>query len=72
MVRNVLVQLVVTFVAVDDVEKRPINVPQLLPLTSEEQKRYDEALTRRQMRLLLSGRLNKKESDKIKATLFNS
>ena len=61
-----------TFVAVDDVEKRPINVPQLLPLTSEEQKRYDEALTRRQMRLLLSGRLNKKESDKIKATLFNS
>lgn len=61
-----------TFVAVDDVEKRPINVPKLLPLTSEEQKRFDEALTRRQMRLLLSGRLNKKESDKIKSILFNS
>ena len=61
-----------TFVAVDDQEKRPIKVPQLLPLTSEEQKRFDEALTRRQMRLLLSGRLNKKESDEIKDNLFNS
>ena len=60
-----------TFVAVDETEKRPIRVPQLLPLTSEEQKRYDEALTRRQMRLLLSGRLNKEESEQIKNNLFN-
>lgn len=59
-----------TFVAVDDKEKRPVPVPPLLPLTAEETKRYNEALQRRQMRLLLSGRLGKEETDQLKASLL--
>lgn len=59
-----------TFVAVDDEEKRPIKVPPVLALTAEQQTRYDEALRRRKMRLLLSGRLSKEESSKMKEELM--
>ncbi|BDS11888.1 acyl-CoA thioesterase [Aureispira anguillae] len=59
-----------TFVAVDDEEKRPVKVPPLLPLTAEEKKRYDEALQRRQMRLIFSGRLDKAEAQKLKIELL--
>jgi len=60
-----------TFVAVDDEKKRPVPVPSVLPLTSEEQKRYDAALKRRKLRLLLSGRLEKEEAQKMKEELFD-
>lgn len=59
-----------TFVAVDDEKKRPVEVPAVLPLTSEEESRYEDALRRRKLRLLLSGRLNKDESAKMKAELI--
>lgn len=59
-----------TFVAVDDEKKRPVEVPAVLPLTSEEESRYEDALRRRKLRLLLSGRLNKDESAKMKAELM--
>ncbi len=59
-----------TFVAVDDEKKRPVEVPAVLPLTSEEESRYEDAMRRRKMRLLLSGRLNKDESAKMKAELM--
>lgn len=61
-----------TFVAVDDAEKRPQVVPEVLPLTAEEQKRYDEALKRRQLRLLLSGRLSPEQTQEMKADLIES
>ena len=51
-----------TFVAVDDAQHRPRAVPEVLPLTGEEQKRYQEALQRRQMRLLLAGRIKPEEA----------
>lgn len=60
-----------TFVAVDDKEKRPVKVPPLLPLTAEEIKRHEEALKRRQMRLLFSGRLSQDEAQKLKLELLN-
>jgi len=44
------------FVAVDQVG-RPIEVPQLTPETPLEKERYDTALTRRQLSLLLSGKV---------------
>lgn len=59
-----------TFVAVDDKDKRPLPVPAILPLTSEENKRYTDALKRRQMRLLSAGRLSKEEAQKLKKELF--
>ncbi len=60
-----------TFVAVDDAKKRPVKVPAVLPLTSEEQKRYDDALKRRKLRLLMSGRLDKEEAEKMKTELLD-
>lgn len=59
-----------TFVAVDDEKKRPVEVPAVLPLTSEEESRYEDAMRRRKLRLLLSGRLNKDESAKMKTELI--
>jgi acyl-CoA hydrolase len=43
-----------TFVAVDD-QGHPTPVPQLVPETEEEKRRYDEALMRRQFRLKRRG-----------------
>ncbi|MCH2022432.1 MAG: acyl-CoA thioesterase [Saprospiraceae bacterium] len=59
-----------TFVALDDDEKRPVKVPPLLPITDEEKKRYDEALRRRQIRLLFSGRLDKEAAKKLQIELL--
>jgi acyl-CoA hydrolase len=59
-----------TFVALDDDEKRPVKVPPLLPVTDKEKKRYDDALRRRQIRLLFSGRLDKKEAKKLQIELL--
>jgi acyl-CoA hydrolase len=59
-----------TFVAVDDKDKRPVKVPPLLALTAEEKKRYDEALQRRQIRLIFSGRLGHAETSKLKLELL--
>ncbi len=46
-----------TFVALDDDNRTPIEVPELNPLSAEEKKLYDAALRRRQLRLILAGRL---------------
>ncbi|WCL81982.1 acyl-CoA thioesterase [Saprospira sp. CCB-QB6] len=59
-----------TFVAVDDESKRPREVPQVLPLTAEQEKRYEEALHRRQMRLLLAGRIKADEANELRQFLF--
>lgn len=55
-----------TFVAVDE-NRRTIPVPELLPETDEEKKLYDEALRRRQLRLILSGKMNLSEAAELKA-----
>lgn len=59
-----------TFVAVDDAKKRPVTVPELQPLNSEEQKRYEEALKRRQIRLWQLGKLPAEEVRQLRDTLF--
>jgi acyl-CoA hydrolase len=58
-----------TFVAVDG-NGRPINVPELTPETEEEVKRYDGALRRRQLRLILAGRMKPDEATELKALFF--
>ncbi len=45
-----------TFVAVDDAV-RPVPVPGVAPETEDERERYDAAARRRELRLVLSGRL---------------
>jgi acyl-CoA hydrolase len=55
-----------TFVALDEEKKEPRQVPPLLPLTEAEQQRFDSAQQRRELRLILSGRMKPEEAEGIK------
>lgn len=55
-----------TFVAVDQAG-HPIAIPEVLPGNEEEQKRYDGALRRRQLRLILSGKMKPADATELKA-----
>lgn len=55
-----------TFVAVDQ-SGRPIDVPDAVPSTEEEIALYEGALRRRQLRLVLGGRMNPHEASELKA-----
>lgn len=50
---------------------KPKQVPELVPETEEEKKMYDGALRRRQLRLILSGRMQPKDADELKALFIN-
>lgn len=56
-----------TFVALDEENGSPIPVPPVLPLTEIEQQRYDSAARRREVRLILSGRLKPEDASGIRA-----
>ncbi|MGK6351816.1 acyl-CoA thioesterase [Parapedobacter sp. DT-150] len=58
-----------TFVAIDEHE-HTINVPQLIPETEEEQKLFNEALQRRQLRLVLAGKLKPKDAKELQNLLL--
>ena len=60
-----------TFVAVDDELKKPCRVPPVIPLSGEEQSRYDAAQKRRELRLILSGRMKPEDAGELK-TLFKA
>jgi acyl-CoA hydrolase len=55
-----------TFVALDP-NSKPKNVPELKPETDEEQKRFDGALRRRQVRLILGGKMQPNDALELKA-----
>jgi acyl-CoA hydrolase len=55
-----------TFVAVDNTG-HPIKVPEAVPESEEEIKRYGGALRRRQLRLILSGKMKPMEATELKA-----
>jgi acyl-CoA hydrolase len=55
-----------TFVAVDQLG-RPIDVPEVEPETDEERAMYDGALRRRQLRLILAGRMNPQDAKELKS-----
>jgi len=59
-----------TFVALDDEQGKPIPVPPVLPLTEIEQQRYDSAPRRREVRLILSGRLKPEDAKEVKDFYF--
>lgn len=58
-----------TFVAVDQ-SGRPIDVPEAIPETEQDKEYYDGALRRRQLRLVLAGRMNPSEANELKS-IFN-
>jgi acyl-CoA hydrolase len=55
-----------TFVAVDQ-GGRPIDVPSLVPETDKEKEMYQGALRRRQLRLVLAGRMKPEDANELKS-----
>jgi len=59
-------EAIYTFVAVDQLGN-PINVPELIPETDEEKQRFDGALRRKQLSLILAGKMKPEEATELKA-----
>ncbi|RYE25984.1 MAG: acyl-CoA thioesterase [Sphingobacteriales bacterium] len=59
-----------TFVALDP-NGRPRKVPEIIPQTEEEKKYFDGALRRRQLRLILGGKMKPEDAGELKALFFN-
>ena len=55
-----------TFVAMDQ-NGKPTYVPEVVPETDEEKALYDSALRRRQLRLILAGRMKPTDANELKA-----
>ncbi|MDX5326938.1 MAG: acyl-CoA thioesterase [Bacteroidota bacterium] len=62
-------EAIYTFVAVDQLGN-PINIPPLQPETELEKKRYDGALRRRQLALILAGKMKPDEATELKSLFF--
>lgn len=58
-----------TFVALDS-RNKPVQVPVLEPETDIQRQKYDGALRRRQVRLVMAGKLKPEEAVELKAYLF--
>jgi acyl-CoA hydrolase len=59
-------EAIYTFVAVDDTG-RPIEVPLIVPETDLEKERYEAALRRKQLSLVLAGKMKPSEATELKA-----
>ncbi len=59
-------EAIYTFVAVDETG-RPVEVPQIEPQTEEEKARYDAALRRKQLSLVLAGKMKPQDATELKA-----
>ncbi|MEY8849413.1 acyl-CoA thioesterase [Psychroserpens sp. XS_ASV72] len=59
-------EAIYTFVAVDETG-RPVNVPELVPETQLEKERFDGALRRKQLSLVLAGKMKPSEAKELKA-----
>lgn len=55
-----------TFVGIDEKTGKPLKIPSVIPLGKEEEKLFEGALRRRQMRLILAGRLKPKDAQEVK------
>ena len=59
-------EAIYTFVAVNQ-KGKPVKVPLIIPQSELEQKRYDAALRRRQLSLVLAGKMDPSEATELKA-----
>jgi acyl-CoA hydrolase len=59
-------EAIYTFVAVDQ-NGGPIQVPDLIPESEEEKERYESALRRKQLSLILAGKMNPHDATELKA-----
>lgn len=63
-------EAIYTFVAVDQ-NGGPIQVPELIPETKEEKERFEGALRRKQLSLILAGKLDPKQATELKALFMD-
>ncbi len=59
-----------TFVALDP-NGKPYRVPEIVPETEEDKKMYDGALRRRQLRLILAGKMKPEDAGEIRALFLD-
>ena len=59
-----------TFVAIDSTTGRPVKVPPVIPLTNEEKKQYEVASRRRELRLILAGKMKPEDANELR-TFFS-
>lgn len=64
--RSISNEAIYTFVAVDETG-RPVRVPELIPETEIEKQRFNAALRRKQLSLVLAGKLKPSEATELKA-----
>ena len=64
-------EAIYTFVAVDQLGN-PIHVPPVIPETKLEKERYEGALRRKQLSLILAGKMKPKDATELKALFFDS
>lgn len=65
-IRSKANEAIYTFVAVDDMG-RPIEVPPVIPVTDLEKERFEAALRRKQLSLVLAGKMNPHDATELKA-----
>lgn len=63
-------EAIYTFVAVDETGA-PVNVPPLQPETELEKKRFEAALRRKQLSLVLAGKMKPQDATELKALFIN-
>ena len=59
-------EAIYTFVAVDE-QGIPVPIPQVVPESQEETERFEAALRRKQLSLVLAGKMRPKEATELKA-----
>lgn len=64
--RSISNEAIYTFVAVDETG-RPVRVPELIPESDIEKSRFDAALRRKQLSLVLAGKMKPNEATELKA-----
>lgn len=63
-------QAIYTFVAVDQ-NGLPIEIPKIIPESNEEKSRYEGALRRKQLSLIIAGKMKPKDATELKALFFD-
>ncbi len=64
-------EAIYTFVAVDETG-RPVKVPEIKPVTDQEKLRYKGALRRKQLSLVLAGKMKPNDATELKALFLES
>ena len=64
-------EAITTFVAIDE-DGKPVSVPRLVPETKEEKIRFDGALRRKQLSLILAKRMKPGDAEELKALFIEN